>query len=168
MTGYAISAERPGDAAAIYDVVSRAFAPMPFSDGDEQDLVNALRDSGDLALSLVALDDAGMVIGHIGFSPATIDGQTCGWFQMAPVSVCPQRQLTGIGSALIRAGLAQIRMDGARGAAVVGNPAYYARFGFSPCPQLVPPSVHEVPFLRALGFAGDVPAGRLGYASAFG
>lgn len=168
MTGYAISPERPGDTAAIYDVVRRAFAPMPFSDGDEQDLVNALREAGDLALSLIARDDAGTVIGHIGFSPATIDGQTCSWFQMAPVSVCPQRQLTGIGSALIRAGLEQIRQGGARGAAVVGNPAYYARFGFSPCPQLVPPSEHEVPYLRALAFAGDVPVGRLGYAPAFG
>ena len=168
MTGYSITAERPGDAAAIYDLISRAFAPMPFSDGDEQDLVIALRDSGDLALSLVALDDAGTVTGHIGFSPATIDGQHCGWLQMAPVSVVPDRQLTGIGSALIKAGLEQIRQAGARGAAVVGNPVYYERFGFVPCPQLVPPAEHDVPYLRAQAFTGDVPAGHLGYAPAFG
>ena len=141
---------------------------MPFSDGDEPDLVDALRDSGDLALSLVALDEAGTVIGHIGFSPATIDRQRCGWYQMAPVSVCPLRQLSGIGSALIIAGLEQIRQDGARGAAVVGNPVYYERFGFAPCPQLVPPSEHDVPYLRALSFTGEVPSGRLGYAPAFG
>ena len=168
MSSFAIVTERPGDAAAIYDLVKRAFAPMPFSDGDEQDLVNALRDQGDLALSLVALDDAGVVIGHIGFSRATIDGVHVGWFQMAPVAVCPQQQLRGIGSAMIRAGLAQIRQQGARGAAVVGNPAYYERFGFCQCPQLMPPSQSEAPYLRALAFEGDVPTGRLGYAPAFG
>lgn len=168
MTGYSIAAERPGDAAAIHDLVKRAFAPMPFSDGDEQDLVDALRSAGDLVLSLVALDDACTVIGHIGFSPATIDGQQCAWLQMAPVSVCLQRQRSGIGSALIRAGLAQILMDGAQGAAVVGNPVYYERFGFVPCPQLVPPSAYEVPYLRARAFGGDIPSGRLGYAPAFG
>lgn len=167
MTGYRITAERPGDAAAIYDLISRAFAPMPFSDGDEQDLVIALRDSGDLVLSLVAVDDVGTVIGHIGFSPATIDDEHCGWLQMAPVSVAPNRQLTGIGSALIKAGLEQIRQGGARGTAVVGNPAYYERFGFKPCPQLEPPSDYEVPYLRAQAFTGDVPTGRLGYAPAF-
>mgnify|MGYP006192782465 CR=1 FL=1 len=63
MTGWTIRPEQPGDEAAIHDLVARAFAPMPFSDGDEQDLVDALRAAGDLVESLVAVDSAGTIAG---------------------------------------------------------------------------------------------------------
>lgn len=168
MSDYTIRPEAPGDAAAIHDLVEQAFAPMPFSEGDEQDLVDQLRADGDLTLSLVAVDARGAIIGHIGFSPVTIDHAACGWFQMAPVSVCPARQLQGIGSALIEAGLARLREQGAMGAAVVGNPVYYERFGFMVIDGLAPASEHDQPYFRAQVLAGNAPAGTLRYAPAFG
>lgn len=168
MSDYTIRAEASGDQAAIHDLIARAFAPMPFADGDEQDLVDRLRAEGDLSLSLVAVDQDGTIIGHIGFSPVTIDHVRCDWFQLAPVSVCPSRQGSGIGSALIQAGLAQLREHGAKGAAVVGNPAYYERFGFTVIAGLAPASEHDLPYFRAQPFGECAPAGTLRYAPAFG
>jgi putative acetyltransferase len=157
-----------GDEGAIYDLVKRAFAPMPFSDGDEQDLVNHLRQRGELALSLVAIDPAETIIGYVAFSPATIDQRACNWYQMAPVAVCPTLQHRGIGSALIREGIERLRQDGANGVAVVGNPVYYERFGFAVVPGLAPLSEHDAQYFRAMVLAGDAPNGTLRYASAFG
>ncbi|MEQ1497549.1 MAG: N-acetyltransferase [Novosphingobium sp.] len=167
-TSFAIRLEHPGDEAAIHDLVKRAFAPMPFSDGDEQHLVDALRRDGDLILSLVAAEPAGTIIGHIAFSPVTIDAAHCHWFQMAPVSVEPSRQLGGIGTALITAGIERLRSAGACGVAVVGNPAYYERFGFAQFPGLVPLSDHDKPYFRAIALNGEPPSGTLRYAPAFG
>jgi putative acetyltransferase len=165
---FTIRPETPGDEAAIYDLVKRAFAPMPFSGGDEQDLVDLLRERGELALSLVAVDPDGTIIAHIGFSPATIEQADCGWFQMAPVAVSPALQHRGIGSAMIREGIAQLRARGAAGIAVVGNPVYYERFGFAVVPGLAPLSDHDAPYFRAMALTGEVPQGTLRYASAFG
>ena len=165
---YSIRPEAPGDERAIHDLVKRAFAPMPFADGDEQHLVDTLRERGELALSLVAVDAEGAIIGHVAFSPATIDLTACGWFQMAPVAVIPAVQHRGIGSALIREGIEQLRRSGAKGVAVVGDPAYYERFGFAATPDLVPISDRDAPFFRARALAGPVPSGRLRYSSAFG
>ncbi|HEX4848635.1 MAG TPA: N-acetyltransferase [Novosphingobium sp.] len=168
MTGWTIRPEQPGDEAAIHDLVARAFAPMPFSEGDEQDLVDALRAAGDLILSLVAVDGAGPIIGHVSFSPVTVEDAACGWFQMAPVSVSPEVQRSGIGSALIEAGIARLREAGARGIAVVGNPVYYERFGFAVVPGLAPLSAHDAPYFRAMALQGPAPQGTLRYAPAFG
>lgn len=168
MIAYTLRPEQPGDEAAIHDLTKRAFAPMWFSDGDEPDLVDALRTAGDLTLSLVALDGKGTIIGHIGFSPVTIDHATCGWFQMAPVSVSPEVQLNGVGSALIQAGIAQLRADGAMGIAVVGNPDYYERFRFSVVPGLAPLSENDTQYFRVIVLSGAAPSGTLRYAAAFG
>lgn len=168
MTVWTIRSEQSGDEAAIHDLVKRAFAPMPFSEGDEQDLVDALRADGDLFHSLVAVEAVGRIVGHISFSPVTIDHESCGWFQMAPVSVSPEVQGQGIGSALILEGIARLKRDGAQGIAVVGNPAYYERFGFGVAQLLVPASDQDAPFFRAMTFSGKAPAGILRYAAAFG
>jgi putative acetyltransferase len=165
---WTLRAEAPGDEAAIHNLIRRAFAPMPFAAGDEQHLVDLLRERGELALSLVATDPEGTIIGHIGFSPATIDLADCDWFQMAPVAVCPTLQHRGIGSALIEAGVAELRRRGASGVAVVGNPVYYERFGFAVVPGLAPLSEHDAQYFRAKVLVGEAPTGTLRYASAFG
>ena len=165
---YSMRREAAGDEQSIHDLVRRAFAPMPFSDGDEQDLVDTLRERGELALSLVAVDPEGTIIGQVAFSPATIDHAECGWFQMAPVSVSPTLQHRGIGTSLIREGIEQLRRRGANGVAVVGNPAYYEKFGFAVTPDLVTLSDRDAPFFRALPLAQPVPSGTLRYSSAFG
>ncbi len=70
--------EEPDDRRPIFKLTEAAFKDMPFSDGDEQELVDRLRKDGDLALSLVAETSEG-IIGHIAFSPVTIsDGAKTG------------------------------------------------------------------------------------------
>jgi putative acetyltransferase len=129
--------EQPGDHAAIYDLTARAFAPMPYSDGDEQDLIDALRAAGALAISLVALLE-GKLVGHVAFSPATAADGSAGWYALGPVSAEPELQRQGIGSALIHEGIRRLREREAAGCILVGNPDYYSRFGFRPYPTLAP------------------------------
>ncbi|WP_197422543.1 MULTISPECIES: GNAT family N-acetyltransferase [unclassified Phenylobacterium] len=121
--------ERPEDATTIHALTEAAFAGLPFSDGAEPGVIDALRAAGALTLSLVATDGA-EIAGHVAFSPVVIDGRSGGWYGLGPVSVWPHRQRKGIGQALIRDGLRRLRSMGAGGCVLLGDPAYYARFGF--------------------------------------
>jgi putative acetyltransferase len=93
-------------------------------------LVDALRAAGRLAVSLVAEVD-GTVVGHVGFSPVT---SACGAVGagLAPVAVAEAQRRRGVAAALVRAGLEGCRAAGFGWAVVVGDPAYYGRFGFRP------------------------------------
>ena len=112
-----------------------AFETMPFSSGDEQELVDALRLNGALAISLVATR-LEQVVGHVAFSPA--DSSTPGWYSLGPVSVLPELQRKGIGKQMIEQGLDQLRRLGAVGCILVGDPRYYSRFGFQLAPDSAP------------------------------
>ncbi|WP_379548410.1 GNAT family N-acetyltransferase [Qipengyuania sp. DSG2-2] len=162
-----IRQERPGDERAIRTLTDAAFKDMPFSDGDEGPLVEKLREDGDLVLSLVAVDDGGSIVGHIGFSPITIEQASGPWFQLSPVSVVPAHQHSGIGSALIEEGARQMAERGAHGIALVGNPAYYGRFGFI-LEHEVTLSQQMDPVLQIKTLQGDPPSGQLTLAPAFG
>ncbi|MCT2557686.1 N-acetyltransferase [Tsuneonella sp. YG55] len=161
-----IRAERPGDAAAIRAVTADAFAGVPYSDGSESGIIDALRAAGDLSLSLVAETD-GTVAGHVAFSPVVIEGGEDGWFGLGPVSVRPDLQRLGIGSRLIGTGIAELRLRAARGVVLVGDPAYYARFGFERDIRLVYPRPGGE-FLQRLVLAGSGTGGVVRYARAFG
>ena len=95
-------------------------------------LVDALRAGGHARLSLVAEID-GDVVGHVLFSdlPILTDRGVVPALALAPVAVRPDQQRRGIGSALIRAGLAAARAAGHRIVVVLGHAEYYPRFGFS-------------------------------------
>jgi putative acetyltransferase len=112
----------PGDAAAIADMHRAAFG----AEGEAM-LVDSIRADGDAALSLVAVDDEA-VAGHILFSPMTAPRRA---LALAPLGVLPERQGRGIGSALVREGLARAVSGGWQAVFVLGDPAYYGRFGFS-------------------------------------
>ncbi|MDO8322978.1 MAG: N-acetyltransferase [Phenylobacterium sp.] len=131
-----IEPERPGDAREISQLTTAAFAPMPFSDGDEARVIDALREAGALTLSLVALTAEGELVGHIAFSPVRIDDQPGDWYGLGPVSVAPRLQRQGVGSALIATGLDRLRDLSAAGCVLLGNPDYYRRFGFLSDPAL--------------------------------
>ncbi|HSL20136.1 MAG TPA: N-acetyltransferase [Vicinamibacterales bacterium] len=120
-----IRAEHPQDAPAIHAVHTASF-PTPL----EARLVDALRAAGQLRISLVATI-GGDVVGHVAFSPVTIDGTECG-LGLAPVAVLPEHRRQGIGAALIREGLAAAGRTGCGLVVLVGEPAYYSRFGFGP------------------------------------
>lgn len=130
MTGVTIREEQPGDEAAIRAMVTRAFVGHPYSDGDEQDVIDRLRADGDLLLSLVAEAD-GAIIGQITYSPAVLENGDDGWVVLGPVSVDPAHQGKGLGRKLIEAGEAAMRARGVKGITVLGDPELYAHFGFA-------------------------------------
>ena len=125
-----IRAETPQDSSGIERVHIAAFANHPFSHQTEHLIVKALRADDALAVSLVAEAD-GKIIGHIAFSRIRISGAECRWFLLGPVGVLPDQQRKGIGIELVRQGLEEIRRLGADGCVLVGDPAYYSRFGFT-------------------------------------
>ena len=120
-----IRPDRPEDAAGIEAVLRAAFPGAA-----EADLVRQLRADGDLALSLVA-EENGEVIGQVAFVPITLDPDP-GYrvWGLAPISVLPQRQGQGIGSALTNAGLDRATEAGIGMVLVLGDQNYYGRFGF--------------------------------------
>lgn len=130
--------ERPEDHGAIHDVTLRAFAPMAYADGDEQELIARFRDAGQLALSLVA-EREGTVVGQVTLTPALAADGIGSWYALGPVAVEPALKHQGIGSALILSAIDWLKAQHAAGCILVGNPAYYSRFGFRPFPELAPP-----------------------------
>lgn len=160
-----IRREQESDRGIIHDVTELAFRDMPYSGGDEQIVIERLRAAGALSLSLVALVE-GDVIGHIAFSPARAPGTTQPWFALGPVSVQPSHQRRGIGSALIEHGLEDLRARGAAGCILIGDPAFYRRFGFELSPEHVPRD--EPPeYFMVNRFAGPLPTGPFEFHGAF-
>lgn len=158
--------ERQEDAAAIDHVQQAAFADHPFSAQTEHLIVRALRATGALSVSLVALRN-GQVVGHVAFSPVAIDGRPGRWFGLGPLAVLPSRQHAGLGSALVKLGLKRLPALGAEGCVVLGDPAYYRRFGFGPSDGLrldgLPPE-----HFRALRLGpASLPQGAVRYHAAF-
>ena len=125
-----IRPERSEDHAAITEVNRLAFGQE-----NEPRLVAALRNEEgfDPRLSLVAEQD-GRVVGHILFTPISIEGEasTTSAQALAPMAVTPDLQGRGIGSALVRQGLEACRRLGHSIVVVLGHAEYYPRFGFQP------------------------------------
>ncbi len=120
--------EAERDAAAV-----RALLIAAFESPVEAGIVDALRLACSDRISLVA-EDGGEVTGHILFTPvdlATTAGVVRG-YGLAPLAVRPDCQRRGIGSRLVRQGLARVREAGAPFVIVIGHPGYYPRFGFTP------------------------------------
>lgn len=120
MIRYARAADHP----AIAQVNTLAFGQP-----DEAALIARLRADGDVLFELVS-ETEGAVDGHILFSRLWAD-RTALFAALAPMAVHPDRQRSGLGSALVRAGLESAREFGAHGVLVLGHPAYYPRFGFT-------------------------------------
>ncbi|MDR0183821.1 GNAT family N-acetyltransferase [Lysobacter arvi] len=123
-----IRTETHDDHAAIRELLGEAFAESDGKGRIEQRIVDELRRDGELSLCLVA-DIDGRIAGVAVFSPVAIEGANA-WYGLGPVAVAPRDQGNGVGTALIRAGLAELGDRGAAGCVVLGEPAYYARFGF--------------------------------------
>jgi putative acetyltransferase len=115
---------RASDHAPIAAIVTAAFRGP-----DEARLVERLRADGDAMFEMVA-EDAGEVIGHVLFSRLWADREEL-YAALAPLAVRPDRQGAGFGSRLVRASLEAAQEFGAVGVLVVGDPAYYSRFGFT-------------------------------------
>ncbi len=159
-----VRAETPADVASIRDLVRAAFA------GDvEADLVDDLRRDGDLLLSMVA-EDAGQIVGHIGFSRVRIShqAQRVPGVSLAPLSVAPKRQRRGVGAALVRAGHAQLQAAGETIVFVLGDAGYYGRFGYVLPAAAAFDCVYAGPHFQALALTELAPkGGAITYAAAF-
>jgi putative acetyltransferase len=152
--------EEAADITAIREVVETAFRQQL-----EARLVDQLRADGDGVISLVAVDD-GKVVGHVLFSRMTAPFRALG---LAPVSVAPDRQRSGVGSQLIRAGLERAADRGWNAVFVLGDPEFYQRFGFSVTGASGFTSPYAGPYLMVLALNGELPAktGKIDYAPAF-
>jgi putative acetyltransferase len=161
-----IRRERPGDADAIGELIRSAFHGKPYADGDEAEVVEALRAENALSVSLVA-EREGAIVGQAAFSPARAADGTPGWYALGPLAVLPAHQRRGVGSTLVLAGLEVISDLGARGCILTGDPSYYSRFGFRLSPENVPPGQPSDAFMVKL-FRGHLPVGAIRFHDAFG
>lgn len=163
--------ETPADVDAIEALTAAAFLNAPHTAHTEQFIVNALRRAGQLTVSLVAADDD-VVVGHVAISPVTISDGSTDWYGLGPISVAPDRQGEGIGSQLMRASLDALRRRGAAGCVVLGEPAYYGRFGFVAESAVTLPGV-PAEYFQIVRFdaptppMSSMPSGTVAYHDAF-
>jgi HAD superfamily hydrolase (TIGR01509 family) len=118
----------------LYDLPGiRLLEEAAFARPAEAILVDLARERGKSTLSMVAAQD-GVVLGHVLFTPITFDPPQPGLLGLGigPVAVLPKYQRTGIGSRMMRAGLDHVRRLGFGFVVLLGDPAYYSRFGFKP------------------------------------
>jgi putative acetyltransferase len=152
-----------GDAEAIRELLDAAFET-----DDESRLVENLRADGDRVLELVAVHE-GELVGEIFFSRLQVVSDE-GHFDalaLGPLAVLPGWQRTGIGRALIEHAHPVLTARGELLSVVLGEPAYYGRFGYSHDRAAGFESKYQSPYLQALAW-GEAPAhGRLRYPAAF-
>jgi putative acetyltransferase len=136
-----IRQEEPRDIEAIGQVCDQAFGQP-----QEGAVVDSLRRNCEDLLSLVAVSE-NRVVGHILFSPVTVEqeGKTFQGVGLAPMAVLPEFQRKGIGSELVRAGIAMLKQKGCPFIIVLGHADYYPRFGFERASQYGIRSEWDVP-----------------------
>lgn len=165
MSAFVIRPAQPEDRAAIRAVEERAFGQA-----DEADLVERLLAEGDVVLELVAERD-GDVRGHVLFSRLRVvrEGNDLPAVALAPVAVDPDHQREGIGTELVREGHLRLMANHETLSVVLGDPEYYARFGYTHDRAAAFESEYQCDALQAIAFADDAPpGGRLVYPRAFG
>jgi putative acetyltransferase len=156
-----IRAETPGDIAGIRLVEAEAFPTHA-----EADLVDRLRDDGCTVLSLIAVLDR-QIIGHAMLSRMQ---EPRGSLGLGPVAVLSAHRQRGVAAGLIREGLSRAKADGWVAIFVLGDPAYYGRFGFSAALAARFGSPYAGRHLMGLELQSDglnVRTGPLKYAQAF-
>lgn len=136
-----IREEQPSDYDRIREVTELAFRDRAYSCKREHLIIDLLRQAHALTVSLVALSKS-EVVGHVALSPVSLSEAKGPWFGLGPISVLPELQGLGIGSALMNAALSWLRGEQAAGCVLVGDSQYYSRFGFINDPSL---SVKGVP-----------------------
>ena len=140
MTDATIRSEEARDRDAVRLVNERAFGGR-----EEADIVEALHRANAVVVALVA-EVGAAVVGHILFSPVTVEhSNNPPLVGLAPMAVAPGHQRKGIGSHLVREGLARCRAAGVDGVVVLGHAEYYPRFGFVPAVQFGLRCEYDVP-----------------------
>jgi putative acetyltransferase len=115
------------DAAGIDSLLRRCFTTTA-----EAELVQRLREDGQLTLGVVATDDEGQVLGYAAFSPVTLQGEDRNWVGLAPLAVDASVRGQGIGKQLVFEGLDTLNEFGYAAVVVLGDPMWFGRYGFEP------------------------------------
>jgi len=134
-----IDAERTRDVDAIRAVHRAAFAQEV-----EGTIVDALRDAGGLTISLVACG-GDRVVGHVALSPMQTSKPAARVLGLGPIGVLPERERSGVGTALMQSAIDLARGEGFDAIFVLGHPEYYTRFGFIPASRFGIRSEYDVP-----------------------
>jgi putative acetyltransferase len=148
----------------------RAGISAAFGRTDEADLVDKLRADGEAVVELAAVNQDGM-IGHILFSALSVAPPNRRVAALAPLAVVPEHQKQGVGSALVREGLARCSALGFDAIAVLGDVEYYSRFGFQATTASALRSVYSGAHYQAIELKPVSLSGglwRVTYAKAFG
>ena len=143
-----IRPEKESDHPAIHALLTDVFGQA-----QEVNLVDNLRADGDLAISLVA-KDRDDVIGHIALSRLR---SPPGALALAPLAVATSRQRSGVGASLVKAAIVSARQIDTGLIFVLGDPAYYTRFGFDAALAAAFPSRYAGPHFMALLLAAHSP-----------
>ncbi len=166
-----IRAEKNSDQSEIYTLIKEAFETAEHSDGNEQDLVIALRKSTSYIpeLSLVAEVD-NKIVGHIMFTKANVKNEIV--LALAPLSVKPEYQKQGIGTNLINEGHNIAKKLGYHYSIVLGSDVYYPKFGYVSAKKFgitVPEGIPSDNFM-AIKLSENAPLlkGEMTYAEEFG
>ncbi|WP_432417031.1 GNAT family N-acetyltransferase [Mesorhizobium australicum] len=163
MRGLVIRPALASDRAGIREVELQAFGQAA-----EADLVDALVANGDAVLELVATQE-GEIVGHILFSRLFVEADEgrVPAVALAPLAVRPKRQDSGIGTALVEHAHASLTHGGDSLSVVLGDPAYYGRFGYAHERAAGFVSDYQCEALQALAWGEAPTTGRLVYAPAF-
>ena len=163
MSMMSIRAATQGDREAIRRVEEHAFGQQT-----EAGLVDALVEGGDCVLELVAVEE-GQVVGHILFSRLYVEAgaKRHPAIALAPLAVEPSFHGTGIGGALVREAHLRLKAAGETLAIVLGDPAYYGRFGYTHQRAAAFDSEFQGEALQALAWGEAPQSGTLAYAAAF-
>lgn len=184
--GLVLRPEQPSDIPTITCITREAFSANPHG---EEVIVTKLRDDNALTLSIVATvppysksplsspsaspppeveEGQEKIAAHVAFSPVTLEGVDENWVGLGPVSVSTSLQRKGLGSAVIREGLRILRERGdIDGCVVLGNPAFYGKFGFQAGQGLVLDGV-PAKYFQSLSFGDSRPEAKVRYHAAFG
>lgn len=155
--------EESADQAALHAIYEAAFGQLA-----EATLVQHLRADGDLLLSLTA--HAEEPVGHIAFSRLSLnDTPALKGCALAPLAIIPALQGQGVGTLLVEEGLKRMRAAGFDLVIVLGEPAYYGRFGFKAALARQFKTLYDGPYLQALALSdeGKGAHGSVTYARAF-
>lgn len=130
-----IRQETEQDFTAIYDLVKAAFQTARVSDGDEQDFVVQLRSGSSYIPELaLVMEQDGRLIGHIMLTKTYVQGAS-GSFEallLAPIAIALEHREKSNGSKLIAESFQRAKTMGYTAVFLVGDPAFYERFGFRP------------------------------------
>ena len=135
-----IRQEKPAEYQAVERLTYQAFKELNLTENwrpTEHFIVHLLRESADFIpeLSLVSETDQGKLTGHIMSSKAKLrlpDHTEKAVLTVGPLSVHPEAQNTGVGSALIKHSVQKAKELGIGGLIILGHPTYYTKFGFVP------------------------------------